>query len=139
MPVVEYDHQIPYAYDADGHRSPRLSLRIAKAEEPDVTIDIDAYLDSGAERTLFSGRIGAALGIDVVRGPELVFQTATGAGLVATLHQVRIEHPELGSFSLEVAFSTADLYRNLLGRDFFNLIQVGFRERYLALYFRSTP
>jgi len=139
MPVVAYEYQIEYAYDLDGKRFPRLSFQIAKADDPAVTVDVAAYLDSGAERSLFSGRIGAALGIDVLSGPKLVYQSTTDSRLVATLHTVRLIHPDLGSFSLEVGFSTSAIQRNLLGRDFFNLVQIGFREHYLTFYITPTP
>jgi hypothetical protein len=48
-------------------------------------------------------------------------------------------HPDLGSFTLEVGFSSTDIHRNLLGRDFFNLAQIGFRERFLTLYVTPAP
>ena len=51
----------------------------------------------------------------------------------ACLHAVRLSHPELGCFDLEIGFSPFPLRRNLLGRDFFNLVQIGFRERQQAL------
>ena len=139
MPVVAYEYRIGYPYDPDGNRSPRLSFQIAKADEPAVTVDVNAYLDSGAQRSLFSGRIGAVLGIDVLSGQQVVCQSTIGERLVTTLHPVRLTHPDLGSFNLEVGFSASEIHRNLLGRDFFNLVQVGFRERYLTLYVTPTP
>jgi len=32
-----------------------------------------------------------------------------------------------------------EISRNLIGRDFFNLVQVGFREKYLTFYLTPTP
>ncbi len=139
VPIVDYEYQIEYAHDPDGNRFPRLSFQVARADDPAVTVDTNAYLDSGAARSLFSGRIGMALGIDVLSGPDLTFQNTTGSRLVATLHPVRLTHPDLGSFTLEVGFSTTDIYRNLLGRDFFNLVQIGFRERFLTLFVTPSP
>ncbi len=141
MPVVAvaYEHQIEYAHDPDGNRFPRLGFQVARPEEPAVTVDVNAYLDSGAQRSLISGRIGVALGIDVMSGPQFVCESTTGSRLVTTLHPVRLTHPDLGSFDLKVAFSTSDIHRNLLGRDFFNLVQVGFREHHLTFYVTPTP
>jgi len=139
VPVVTYEFALDYAHDPEGRRFPRLSLQLAKATEPAVTVDVDAYLDSGAERSLINGRLGAALGIDVLSGPELAYQTTVGNRLVATLHPVVLTHPDLGSFSLDVGFSITDIHRNLLGRDFFNLAQIGFRERHLTFYVTPTP
>jgi hypothetical protein len=62
-----------------------------------------------------------------------------GAGVEARLHWVRLSHPELGDFDLEIGFTESPISRNLLGRDFFNLIQIGFRERYLTFYATPTP
>ena len=109
LPVVTYEHQFEYAHDPDGERYPRLSCQIAKAAEPEITVDVDAHLDSGAGRSLFSGLIGTALDIDV------------------------------GSFDFELGFSSTDIHRNLLGRDFFNLAQIGFREHHLTFYVTPAP
>jgi len=65
--------------------------------------------------------------------------SVAGVGLTARLHRVQLVHPVLGSFALEVGFSTVPISRNLLGRDFFNFIQIGFRERYLTFYVTPTP
>jgi hypothetical protein len=139
MVTVTYEHQFQYALDDTGDRYPRLSFRIAQSDEPEISVDVDAYLDCGAGRSLFNGRIGAALGIDVLSGEEVVFQATTGGLLVAKRHQVRLTHSSLGSFNLEVGFSTTDIHRNLLGRDFFDLAQIGFREHHLTFYVTPTP
>lgn len=137
--VVAYEYRVEYGHDPRGHLYPRLSLQLASATEPDLTVDIDAHLDSGAEKSLVSGRLGISLGIDVLSGPQLVYQTTMGARLVATLHPVQLMHPELGLFRLEVGFSTSDIQRNLLGRDFFDLVQIGFRERHRMIFLSPTP
>jgi Aspartyl protease len=139
MPVVTYEYQLAYAHDPDGNRFPRLSFQIARVDQPAVSLDVHAYLDSGAQRSLVSGRIGAALGIDILSGPKLVLQTTLGNRLEVTVHPVRLVHPDLGSFTLEVGFSSTDIHRNLLGRDFFDLAQIGFRERFLTLYVTPSP
>ena len=134
MPVVAYEHQFDYAYDPDGSRFPRLDFQMARSGNPELTVDVDAHLDSGTERSLFNGKLAAALGIDLLRGRQLVYQSTSGSHLVATLHSVVLIHPDLGSFQLEVGFSFAEIQRNLLGRDFFNLVQIGFHENHLTLY-----
>ncbi|MBI3300886.1 MAG: hypothetical protein HYZ72_02245 [Deltaproteobacteria bacterium] len=116
-----------------------LVLQMASPDHPEQALDIDAYLDSGAQRSLFDGGIGTALGLDLFSGPEIRYVSIAGTGLAARLHQVRLAHPALGSFELEVGFSTVPISRNLLGRDFFNLVQIGFRERYLVFYVTPTP
>lgn len=140
MISIPYDYSFEYSYDAEGRLSPLLRF-LASNMGADVSarVELEATLDSGAERSLFNGRIGIALGLDVMRGPEIAFSTMAGGLLSATLHPIRLSHPELGTFELEVAFSTGEIWRNLLGRDFFDLLQVGFREHHLTFYVTPNP
>lgn len=139
MVTVDYHHKIPYGYDVNGRHYPRLTLRLANFGDPDQAIDLDAYLDSGAERSLFDGRLAPVVGIDLLAGQVFSLQSTTGHALPARLHTVHIAHALLGSFCIEVAFSAEPIGRNLLGRDFFSLVQVGFRENRLALYVTALP
>ncbi|MFQ5790117.1 MAG: hypothetical protein ACE5JI_06520, partial [Acidobacteriota bacterium] len=79
-----------------------------------------------------------SIGLDFIGGTRKNFQTAGRQIIEARLHEVRLHHEELGTFDLEVAFSD-QVFRNLLGRDFFNLIQIGFRERRLEFYVTPRP
>ena len=45
-----------------------------------------------------------------------------GTVLTATSHPVRLSHSDPGDFELEVGFTSVRIKRNLLGRDFFNLL-----------------
>jgi len=40
---------------------------------------------------------------------------------------------------LEVGFSSVTIKHNLLGRDFFSLLQIGFRERRQTIYVSLEP
>lgn len=139
MVNVTYDHQFTYSHDLDGQRYPRLTLRVSNPQDLTQAVDIEAYLDSGAQRSLLGGWIGKALGLDVLEGPQLTYESTAGIGLTATLHPVLLEHPDLGRFDMEVGFSSAPIRRNLLGRDFFNHLQVGFREHQLSFFITATP
>jgi hypothetical protein len=134
--IVEYQHQIEYAYDRKGKRFPRLDFRMSTSSLTDA-VDVEAYLDNGCEYTLFNGWLGASLGLDLLSGRRRRFQSASGSFLEAAVHSVHLVHDDLGVFELEVAFSLTEIQRCLLGRDFFNLAQIGFRERYQ--YFFVTP
>ena len=104
MVTVDYHHEIPYAYDVNGRHYPRLTLRLANLGDPEQAIDLDAYLDSGAQRSLFDGRLAPVVGIDLLAGqvfklqsttgPECVnnFETPVAGGLVsnAALPRVRV-------------------------------------------------
>ncbi|MDQ3776495.1 MAG: retroviral-like aspartic protease family protein [Pseudomonadota bacterium] len=139
MVTVDYHHEIPYDRDVNGRHYPRLTLRLANLGDPEQAIDLDAYLDSGAERSLFDGTLALALGIDLLAGQVFRLQSTTGHALPARLHTVHIAHALLGSFAIEVAFSAGPIGRNLLGRDFFSRVQVGFRESRRALYVTALP
>jgi hypothetical protein len=140
LPQVRYDHELPYAYDeVTGERFPRLTFCLSAPDDPSRAVDVDAFLDSGAQCSLFDGRLAKAIGVDPLSGPEKTFASATGGSISATLHRVRIEHTLLGAFDLDVGFSSSHIRRNLLGRDFFNLVQLGFRERHLTLFVTATP
>lgn len=136
---VSYSHRFEYSYDEDGGRSPLLSVRVSNLDDPALMVDVDVAVDSGAERSLLDGQVGALLGLDVLRGPRLSFETMAGGVFTATLHAVRLSHPDLGMFELEVAFSQSEIRRNLLGRDFFDLVQIGFREHHLAFFMTPSP
>jgi hypothetical protein len=137
---VQYEHEFPYPYDEDGRRYPRLTVRVSNAVDPARgAVDIDAYLDSGAERSLFDGGIGRAIGIDLLSGEHRQYESTTGSSIAASLHAVRLDLVDLGTFELTVGFSSSRIKRNLLGRDFFDLIQIGFREHQLTFYVTPRP
>src|SRR5262249_8090177 len=139
MVTIQYVAEFAYTHDPlSGDPFPILLLQVANPHDPGQALDINAYLDSGAQRSLFDGWIATALGFDLLSGPELRYISIAGVGLAARLYQVRLTHPNLGSVELEVGFSTAPISRNLLGRDFFNFFQIGFHERYLTFYMSRT-
>ncbi len=139
MPTVSYDLELDYAHDRDGKRFPRLAFRLANPGVSTRTLDVLAYLDSGSERSLFNGWLGTALGIDILTGRRIRYESAAGGHVSATIHPVRLVHDDLGTFDLEIGFTTSEIQRNLLGRDFFNLAQIGFRENHLCFYVTPAP
>lgn len=125
--------------EVDAFQYPRLTIQLANRADADQAGELDAYLDSGAARTLFNGSLAPSLGLDLLSGEEFTFQSTAGASLTARLHPVRLSHASLGSFDLEVGFSTGHIARNLLGRDFFSLLQIGSREHHSTLYVTTEP
>ena len=121
------------------HRCPALLIEISSPFDPTQAVETDAYLDSGASVSLFDGRFASSVGLDLLSGPEKRYRGTSGAEVIARMHRVRILHETLGSFELEVGFSTGEISRNLLGRDFFNCVQIGFRERQHTFYVTPTP
>lgn len=104
-----------------------------------TSMDIDVCLDTGAGLSLIDGQIALSLGLDLYAGTAIPLSTATGMRFEARLHRVVLQHETLGRFEFEVGFTTSDLYRNLLGRDFMNFVQVGFRENQLTFYVTPKP
>ena len=140
MVTVQYRHEFPYTYveEYDDY-FPILTLQMMNPHQPEQSLDVDGYLDSGAKRSFFDGWIAGALGLDLFSGPKVTHGSSAGFQTTGHLHQVRFFHPALGSFELEISFSTVAISRNLIGRDFFNLVQIGFREKYLIFYLDPTP
>jgi hypothetical protein len=136
--TIEYAHRFDYVR-ISGEPFPILQLRLFNPSRPDRGLDVDAYLDSGAQGSLFNGWRAQALGLDLLSGPRKLYGPIAGPNIEARLHRVRLSHPILGKFDLEIGFSTVEIRREIVGRDFFNCIQIGFRERYLTYYITPIP
>jgi hypothetical protein len=120
-------------------RSPVLTVTVSGLENAEKAIDIEAYFDSGTSTSLFNGSFLTGLGMQLINERKMVFRSTAGTSVEAYLHRVRLTLPEVGDFDLDVAFSNGQIVRNLLGRDFFNLVQIGFRERQLEYYLNPRP
>lgn len=134
MPDVSYPHQFRYPVGGDGRSYPGLLLQVRTPQNQEERIEVQAHLDTGAEYSLFDGGIATALGLALADGPIRRFNFTSGAELTARRFQILLLHDDLGEFQLEVAFSLEPIRRNLLGRDFLDLLQVGFREHRLEFY-----
>jgi hypothetical protein len=134
MVYVEYEHLLDYLRDKNGVPFPGLRIEICRPDLSNSAIVVPAHLDSGASRSIFDGEIAETIGLDLLSGSNVTYQSTTGAVVEAGLHEVRLAHPSLGACILEVGFSTTKIARNLLGRDFFDLFQIGFREHRLQIY-----
>jgi hypothetical protein len=105
------------------------------------SVEHDAFLDSGAVRSVFFGTIPETLGLNILDGEEWTFHTNAGHSIEARILPIQIVLTEDGIqsvFNLPLAFSMVDLQRNLLGRDFFDRIQVGFRESQSRFFIEPT-
>lgn len=118
---------------------PVLQLTIESLGEAMQSVDVDAFIDSGAAGSLFNGWIAFSIGLDLFSGERKIYGTTAGHPLETRLHRVRLSHADLGPFELEIGFSIAPIRRNLLGRDFFNLVQIGFRENQLSFFINPDP
>lgn len=138
MVTVTYQHEFNYREFQSG-RVPVLPLRVSLRSNTQISIDVDANLDSGAELSLFNGFIITALGVELFSGRHKKYSSTVGESVNGFLHHVRLILPGVGEFELEVGFSDRAIRRNLLGRDFFNFVQIGFREHQLQYYLNPAP
>ena len=139
MPTIEYRHQFPYLYGEDRGQFPGLLIDLCRPGELEEYVTIQAHLDTGAEYSLFDGELATGIGLRLMEGEDFAFSFTSGEPLIAKRHRVAVGHSELGRFELVVAFSTSRIRRNILGRDFLGLVQVGFRECQGELYLTPTP
>lgn len=142
MPHVDYDHELSYLYPVDRRRVPPfpgLLLEITGSTGAQSAIEIQAHLDTGTEYSVFDGQFARTLDLDLLAGERVRLEPTHGGHLEARFHQVAVRHELLGQFPLRVAFTLGAIRRNLLGRDFMRLIQLGFRESQSALYVSARP
>jgi hypothetical protein len=138
---VAYLHSFAYLSDPDSGKSfPGLWVQVSIPGNADRIVDTSAHLDTGSELSVFDGKpILRRLGIDLMAGPEIVLSSSAGFSLTARIHQLELSHPELGRFTLDAAISTVPIARNLLGRDFFEQIQIGIREFHHTFFITAAP
>jgi hypothetical protein len=134
LTTVVYQFRIPYLRRLDGSPFPGLVVELQNAFTGAKTLEINAELDSGAEYSLFQGQWALAIGLDLFGGTPFALGLANGSSLDSRILPVVITHGELGRFNFHARFSTGPLRRNILGRDFFDLLQVGFDEHHSEVY-----
>jgi hypothetical protein len=135
---VTYQFRFPYLRQLDGSLVPGLVIQLRNPITGAKTVETNAELDSGAEYSLFDGQLAIDIGLDIFKGKPFVFELANGIPLDARILAVVISHAELGRFNFEARFSTGPLRRNILGRDFFDLLQIGFDEHQSEIYLGAT-
>lgn len=141
MIQINYEHEFTYLLSDDEEPSsfPGLLVQLRNPGDPELAIDLQCHVDTGAEYSVLGGAIATALGFDLLAGVPLNLLATTGAAHEARLHPVVISHDVLGDFPLAVAFLLGEVRRNLLGRDFLNLVQIGFQENSQRLLITPQP
>ncbi len=138
MVSVDYELQIPYIEHA-GRHIPGIVVELQNPTDPDQRVELLAELDSGAEYSLFRGSLAPVLGLELLAGSVFKFNATNRSSIEARVHPLIIAHPELGRFRMELRFSVQDISRDLLGRDFFDLVQIGFREHHRLVFLTPRP
>lgn len=137
--VVSYSERHNFRETEPSHASPIFTVQLRNPALPERAMDIDAHLDSGAEISVFAGWVPGVLGLDILNGRHWRLVGASGWDMEARRLHVTVDFAGARPVPLEPAFALGDLRRNLLGRDFFNLVQLGFRERFLHFYLEPYP
>ncbi len=145
MVRAEYLHEIPYTVDErTGRRFPRLLVRLVNPQDEKHAFDTDAFVDTGTEKSVFGSYCAVAIGLSGSDGSPYSWSTSAGGSFSGRLHPVRLLLHDIGEFDLELGFKEEggirdDLRRNLLGRDFLDQIQIGFREHHQVFFIPPTP
>lgn len=139
MEAVVYQIQLPYLRHQNGRSYPGLVVQLENPNNRENALDLRAELDSGAEFSLFDGNLAESIGLDLASGNPFRFVTTNSSYIDARILPVVISEPDLGRFPIGLRFSVNQIQRNLLGRDFFNLVQIGFRERHLEVFLTPVP
>lgn len=131
--TVSYAHKFEYR-NIPGHEGlyPALLLSISATE----SVDTVGVIDTGSVRTLFNGELAAAIGLRLEDGTPQALYPINGGVLRTKLLKAHILFNGL-EFDLDICFSEARVNRNLLGRDFLEKIQVGFREHHRLIYLQQ--
>jgi len=88
--------------------------------------DLGVLVDSGADISIFSRRIGDIMGIDVEKGEEKIFRGIVGE-LIAYVHKIPVFINDR-EVETRVAFALSEV-PNLLGRlDIFKNFEISFRK-----------
>jgi hypothetical protein len=101
-------------------------MKVGLKDADGTIFEISMIVDSGADITVLSKRIGDIMGIDVEEGEEKIFRGIVGE-LIAYVHSIPlfIDGKEL---EVRVAFALAEV-PNLLGRlDIFRNFEINFRK-----------
>jgi len=86
---VSYLHELDYLHDSvTGDPFPWLWI-VVRSPTEGRELEIQAHLDSGAERSLFDGQIANAIGLPPGNGEKSYFRSTTGADVVAIPHRVK--------------------------------------------------
>ena len=118
--------RFPYQPIEPGKLGPVVPVRIF-GRRP---ILVDAFIDSGADLSLFDASVAEALGIDHQKGTKLRITMGDGDQITAYRYQLLVQFSRY-TFKAPICFSTAlGSGFNLLGRSgFFDKFRICFHEK----------
>jgi predicted aspartyl protease len=101
-------------------------VKVGLRDEDGELFELSVLVDSGADISIFSRRIGDIMGIDVEKGDEKIFRGIVGE-LIAYVHKIPISINDR-EVETRVAFALSEV-PNLLGRlDIFKNFEISFKK-----------
>jgi len=97
---------------------------------PKGSVNVDALIDSGADRCLFNAQIGREIGLEIEKGEKESFSGIEGGEIVAYLHKVKLQIIGIDKIvELEAGFTDAPGVFAILGQDgFFDAFKIKFEK-----------
>ena len=137
MLQLEFDSVHSYALNPGGISVP---TRLRSGAE---TIQLLAYIDTGASNCLFERQHGEVLNLDIEAGERTIFKTASG-GVYAFGHMISIDVLGLSFESMVYFFADEAIRKNVLGRSgWLDRVRFGLvdydRKFYLSAYDFESP
>jgi len=101
-------------------------MKVGLKDVDGAIFEISMIVDSGADITVLSKRMGDIMGIDVEKGEEKIFRGIVGE-IIAYVHRIPL-FIDGKKLEVRVAFALAEV-PNLLGRlDIFRNFEINFRK-----------
>ena len=97
---------------------------------PKGSINVDALIDSGADRRLFNAQIGREIGLEIEKGERETFSGIESGEIVAYLHKIKLQIIGIEKIvELEAGFTDAPGVFAILGEDgFFDAFKIKFEK-----------
>lgn len=97
---------------------------------PKGSINIDALIDSGADRCLFNSQIGKEIGLEIEKGEREIFSGIEGGKLLAYLHKIHLQIIGINKIIEIIAgFTDAPGVFAILGQEgFFDAFKIKFEK-----------
>jgi hypothetical protein len=134
---IDYNFEYPYRpMGPDGLHFPVLQVGLENPNDSERQVDTFVYVDSGSRITVLDGEIAQDIGINFTEGEEQQLGSIAGGSIQGWLNNINLHLEGFPPVLLRVAFvdPSFKIRRQLLGRDFFYHVQIGFWEYARLLY-----
>lgn len=97
---------------------------------PKGSVNVDALIDSGADRCLFSAELGREIGLELEKGEKEIFSGIEGGEVEAFLHKIQLQIMGIEKkIEIIAGFTAAPGVFAILGQDgFFDAFRIKFEK-----------